>query len=327
MEEGAEENLRSFFELQYPDFEIIFSIASQNDPARGLVEKLIAEYPYVQSRLILGDRDIGPNPKINNLVKSYEIAQNDLILISDSNVRVEATYLKRLVAHLDNGVGMLTSVVAGVDPRSLGGHLEAMHLNTFYARAMRLAELFGQPCVVGKSMLFRKSMAKRFGGISALSRYLAEDYMAGIATRRLGYSVVVVSDPVRQQIGEYSLSDYWQRHIRWGRIRKSQAPLPFLLELLFSCPVSAIVGVHGMTQVFGMSLTLALAVHLLIWASADFAIYLRTAGSIRFPAAIAWFMRELTIVPLWIHTALGNTVQWRGQKLVVMHGGVLERVP
>lgn len=325
LDPGTVENLESFFTLNYPEYELIFSVADPGDPAVRTVREMMRRFPQVPAQLIIGEVKIGPNPKVNNLVKSYDQAQYDLILISDSNVRVNADYLKRLVAHLDNGVGVITAVVAGTNAQGLGGHLEAIYLNTFYARFMHLAAYSGRPCVVGKSMLLRRSHANRFGGIRGLGQYLAEDYMAGVAMKKLGLEVVIMTDPVRQQIGKHSVRDFWSRHLRWGRIRKSQAPVAFTFEPLFGCFVSGLIGAWAAHSHFGVSISSFLAWHLIAWAACDFALARKVAGTLSFHAAVAWFIREITAVALWAHVASGNSVLWRGQKLTLEPGGLLKQ--
>ncbi len=324
MDKGIEENLESFFKLEYPDYELIFSVNGQSDPVCQLVESLIVKYPQTQARLILGKVDIGPNPKVNNLVMSYKTAANDWLLISDSNVRVDPLYLKRLVSQIKPEVGLITSVVAGHHAQGMGGYLEAIVLNTFYARGMIMADRLDHPCVVGKSMLFRRSVANRFGGIDVLSRYLAEDYMAGEAIRRLGLRVVTSVDPIPQFIGRYSFYEFWSRHLRWGRIRKSQAPLVFAIEPWFGCMVSGLLGVLGAKNLFGISPSLFMILHLSLWSFCDLLILKKLRSKLTFQVPIAWFLRELLALPLWICIAFGNTVQWRGKQFILEPGGTLK---
>lgn len=321
---GLRENLETFFNLDYPDYELLFSVPSAADPAYVVAKRLIAQYPSVKARIFVGEANIGPNPKVNNMLAAYESATNDWILISDSNVRVGRAYLKRMVAHLEPGVGMVTAVVAGREAKGLGGKLEATFLNTFYARGMRVADRFGKPCVVGKSMLFQRSTAKRFGGIRNLARYLAEDYMAGEAMRRLGLKVIIMNDPVVQIIGEYSLTSFWQRHIRWGRIRKAQAPIAFFFEPLTGCFVSGALGAWSAAQLFNVAPSNMLAAHLAIWSFCDLLLMMQFSRQSHGMMPIWWLLRELTAVPLWLNIASGKTVNWRGKKLTLQSGGILE---
>lgn len=282
------------------------------------------QYPHVNAQVFLGDVDVGPNPKVNNLLRSYTEAKYDWILISDSNVRVPRDYLKRLIANLEPGVGVLTAVVAGRSARGLGGLLEATYLNTFYARGMILLQWIGQAPVVGKSMLFQRSVAERFGGVRTLARYLAEDYVAGQAMRRLNLKTLIMTDPIEQYLGNHSMRDFWLRHLRWGRLRKSQAFLAFCVEPLFSSFFSGILGSIAVNYFLGMPISVFVFLHLLFWWLCDALIYWKLASSLDFNTPFVWFLRELLAFPLWVHTACGNTVMWRGSRLKLLPGGMLD---
>ena len=324
VENGIELNLRTFFELDYPEYELLFSIADPNDPARKVVERLMKEFPHIPSRLIMGSVDLGPNPKVNNLIQSYQEAQHDWLLISDSNVRVPPTYLKDLAVHFEPGVGLITALVSGKNPENLGGHLESIFLNTFYARAMILAYRFGRPCVLGKSMLFQRKVANRFGGIRTLARYLAEDYMAGEAMRRLGLRVIIAHHPVQQHIGKYSVHSFWSRHLRWGRIRKAQAPLLFFVEPLLGSVVSGLFGAWAWNRLFNIPMGWFFCFHLGVWALCDLSIARKMGSLLNADVLGVWILRELSSLPLWICIASGNTVNWRGKELCIQSGGILK---
>ena len=325
IDRGLYENLRSFFELDYPHFELVFSIADGDDPARFVVNRLLMEYPHVQARLEVGEVPVGTNPKVNNMMKGYDSARYDLILISDSNVRVQPDYLTRMTPQVTPNTGVITAVVVGRSPEKLGGWLEATFLNTFLARAMVVAPKFGRPCVVGKSMLFRRSQMERFGGMRALSRFLAEDFMAGEIMRKMGLEVKVMVDPVGQHIDQYTFRTFWQRHVRWGRIRKSQSPTVFLGELFFTSVVSGLLGAWAFNQLFGIDPTLFLALHFCFWLICDLCL-LRVFSHEYMPLRqlAAWTIRELLAVPLWLHSALGNKVKWKNRKIRIRPGGIID---
>lgn len=318
------ENLESFFNLDYPDYELWLCLANQNDPARKIAEGLIARYPRVQARItIAGERpNATPNPKVENLLHAFEHAAFDWILISDSNTRVPPDSLKRQVAHLSAQTGVLTSVIVGTEPQSLAAECEAAILNTYYARGMMLADAVDETCAVGKSMLFRRSEAKRFGGLQALGGYLAEDYMAGQAMRKLGLNVELACDPVVQPLGTYSWRAYWSRHVRWGRLRRAQAPVLFWVEPLFTLMGSAFFAAIASNDL-GLTVEAVLAFHFGLWAACD-AILIRTLGGPFTPrTAVAWWVREISALPLWAQILCGQTVTWRGQTLKVDKDGLL----
>ncbi len=320
-----EDNLESFFRLRYPKFELLFSVASEKDPAYEIVKRVMSKFPRVHARVFVGDVQIGQNPKVNNLIKIYQAAHHDWILVSDSNVRVSPDYLEAVVAPFDEKTGIVTAVVSGqYFGNGLGAPLEATYLNTFYARWMLIAWTFGAPVVIGKSMLFRKSEANRFGGFDVLSRYLAEDFMAGHAMKMLGKSVKIMQEPVVQMIGSYSLKEFWARHVRWGRIRKSQSPLTFPLEPLLSLWVSGLFGAFALSHFHLATFAHVLEFHLGFWLVNDLALMRRFKEMPKPKNLLAWLVRETIFVPLWVHIAIGRTVKWRGATLKIKRGGLLE---
>lgn len=321
---GLIENLRSFFCLDYPSYEILFSVAESCDPAIAIVHALLAEYPQVKARLIIGGMEATPNPKVNNLLIPYDQAANDLLLVSDSNIRVEPAYLRRMVGELQPDVGVVTSAVVGKWAESLGGRLESCYLNTFYARCMHFADSFSLAFVLGKSMLFRRSVADRFGGLRHLGNYVAEDYLMGQAVRRLGLRVAVTVDPVPQYIGSYTVGSFWKRHLRWGRIRRAQVPFLFLLELFQSAITSAVVGALAFHRFFGWSFGTFFAVHFLLWFLADSLLQRRLVGKLSLSMIPTWLLREGLALPHWVHMAVGSRIEWRGARLRVLGGGLLE---
>lgn len=320
-----EENLESFFRLEYPKYELLFSVADENDLACEIIRRVASKFPRVRAQIFYGEVKIGGNPKVNNLIKSYQAAAHDWILVSDSNVRVPQDYLQSMTRDFDVDTGVVTAIVSGQYlGRGFGAPLEATYLNTFYARWTLIAGRFGAPVVIGKSMLFRKSEADRFGGVELLSRYLAEDYMAGHAMKFLGKAVKVMREPVVQMIGNYSLKEFWSRHVRWGRIRKSQSPLTFPLEPLLSFWVSGFFGAAALRHFFGLPLLSGFLIHALTWFLCDITLMFRMKQTLRPKSLAAWIVRETLHLPLWLHVAMGNTVNWRGNKLTLNQGGLLD---
>ncbi|MBI3556951.1 MAG: hypothetical protein HY074_11865 [Deltaproteobacteria bacterium] len=136
--------------------------------------------------------------------------------------------------------------------------------------------------------------------------------------------MVIQSHPVHQYIGKYDTSDFWSRHLRWGRIRKAQAPLAFLIEPLFSSLVSGVLGALASSMAWHVPPSKFALFHFGVWSLCDLMLARALDGSLRMWMPGAWFVRELLSLPLWVHTALGNTVLWRGQRLAIQRGGLLK---
>lgn len=317
-------NLKTFFELQHPTYEIIFSVADHDDAAIPIIQDLLKTHPQIDARLIIGDQKIGENPKVNNLITGYNEAKYDWILISDSNVKIDKDYIHSLTAVIKKKTGVVTAIVCGTGQKSFGGELEAMFLNTFYAKFMKLARFAGSPCVIGKAMLFQKSVAERFGGLQILGRFLAEDYMFGVAVQKMGYTVEIANEPTKQHIGSYSSLQFWQRHLRWGRIRKAHAPLAFLIEPFFTNSlISSFLGSVTISQTTSLSALSAFILLQCIWCVNDLIVYRIVKGSIEPHHVLIWLCRELLHIPLWLTILSNDTVNWRGQILQVRLGGAV----
>ena len=249
-----------------------------------------------------------------------------MVLISDSNVRVQSSVLHDLSRELDSKTGLITSIVAGIEFQGIGGYLESLYLNTFYARFMAISNRYAKPCVVGKSMLFRKSVAARFGGMRVLSQFLAEDFMAGESMTKLGLKVKTARSPVNQILGKHTFQAFWSRHLRWGRIRKVHAPLAFIFEPFTSSLVVATLGAFSMHRLHHTSFASVWLGTLLFWMTCDLFQFIRLSQAsfrktLSFP--IFWIMRECLALPLWIRIGSSNEVDWRGRRLQLAPGGVL----
>jgi ceramide glucosyltransferase len=332
-----EENLKSFFEMTYASevisqVELLFSVESVQDPAHAVVERLMKQYPEVHARLFLSKHawadtvQLGMNPKLKNLIRSYIHASFDLILISDSNVRLQSGDLEDLVQKvLQNKVGMVTSIISGIEFLGWGGHLEATFLNTYLGRMMALSNRFAKPCVVGKSMMFKKSTAERFGGLKVLSEFLAEDYMAGESVLKLGLRVETASRSVHQIIGRLRFRQFWDRHLRWGRIRKAHVPLAYWLEPLSYFWI-AMPMIYFCTQMTNPEISTLITLSAAsLWFFCDAASYLllvRPRTVIRHAAfPFTWLIREALALPLWICIGLRDRIEWRGNQLRLLPGG------
>ena len=315
IDEGLRENLETFFHLDYPTFELRFCVASANDPAIPLIEEMIARYPHVNALLTVGASNIGSNPKVNNIFRSYKQARYDWILINDSNTRVLPDYLRVLAARFGEGVAMQSSIVFGSSPQGLGGELEATFLNTYYARNIMGLAAIGHPCVMGKAMMFRRSLVEQIGGLASFGKYIAEDYMAGHILHSKGFKVQICHNTIEQYIGKHSFQAFWARHVRWSRLRKVQAIGPYLVEPFISAVGSAIIGAIAMHARWGISPALFITLHMAFWFVCDVMMMQSMGQAFNARTPLVWMIRELTNIPLWIATMSGNTIEWRGQKI------------
>lgn len=317
-------NLESFFHIDYPEWEIVFCFESEYEPGYALVKKWQAKYPEVNSRILIERKLTGLNPKVALLKRAYKTAQYDWILISDSNIHIQPNFLTHLSQCTRKDVGVATGVVAGTLPKTIAATLEATVLNTFYARAMCVAHHVGQGYVVGKAMLFHKSVLDRAGGMDQLQSYAAEDYMAGFVTKQLGLKIALMPIPATQTLGHYTLQQYWQRHVRWGRLRKSQNPLAYAAEPLSYSLVSGWLLYFCTSTLFPHFTVPLVFLHFLCWFLCDAFSNYKLSGKLPFYFPLIWLIRESLALPHWIHAGIGNSILWRGQTFRILPGGLLQ---
>ena len=224
LDEELEENLRSFFRLDYPVYQLLFGVADENDPAIAVVRALMAEFPAQDARLVVGCPAFGLNPKVENLASMDRYRKHDVILISDSNVRVKPSYLRETACYLaEPGVGLVTNLFAGVGDTYSGATMENLQLNGFIAGGMALASVMRVTCVVGKSMMMPVKALEAIGGFARVRNLLAEDQVIGVLVRKAGYSIRLshhVIDNVNRRRG---FNWFLNRHSRWYKIRRRMA--------------------------------------------------------------------------------------------------------
>jgi ceramide glucosyltransferase len=311
---GLEENLESFFALDYPEYEVVLGVDDAGDPALAVARRVVRRHPEVPATIVVDAARAGANPKVNNLANIVRHARHDVILISDSNVRVRAGYLRDLVANLERpDVGLVSSPICGRHAAGLGGALEALQLNGFVMGGVAaMHRVFGGVCVVGKSMLLRRATLERIGGFRRLSQFLAEDQVCGQEVAALGMRLALSSLPVDNMLGRVSVRDFAARHLRWARIRRRIAPLGYAGELLLNPVLLAAAGAAALPG----PLTLALLLGTLLAKSAIDAAAEHTAGVRRpfalYPALVLG--KDLLVGALWVVPFFSRTVTWRGRR-------------
>jgi ceramide glucosyltransferase len=308
------ENLQSFFQLEYPRYELIFGLADEDDPALPIVRALMQKYPHVDCHVVIDRRRIGLNPKVSNLYNMYERARYDHFVISDSNVRVGPGYVTDVIGRLSNEqVGLVTSLIRGRGATSAGAALENIHLNSFIATGVIAARrLIGMPIAIGKSMCFRRQTLKRLGGFAAFANHLAEDHLLSQRVRDLGLAVLISPDPVDSISCSWGLKRFVNRHLRWATIRRHASPTKYAAEILSNPILLSLVywGVHRNQDAFALAL-----------GACALKVLLDMGAAITMGAAASWFHytlvpgKDLIIALLWFVPFLRRTVNWRGNRM------------
>jgi ceramide glucosyltransferase len=258
---------------------------------------------------------------------AYRESKYDYVLISDSNVRVDGDYLKAIVSHMeDPGVGLVSNLIRGTGGRTMGAVFENLHLNSFVMGSVCFLERFlRMPCVVGKSMLMRKSDLEAAGGLNAFKDVLAEDYLMGRRIKELGKRVVA-SGHMINNVNEYSgIRRFLDRHIRWGKLRWRIGGPRYAFELVGNVVFmsSAPLVMEGLSRA---TLSFALLVSLLKVLGDWYIGRTIRAGMHPLLYLLSPF-KDLLIGAAWFVPLVSRTVAWRGNRYLIGENSMLSPHP
>jgi ceramide glucosyltransferase len=310
----AEETLRSSFTIDHPCYEVIFCAARGDDPVTGIVRRLMAEYPAIRARLLVGDEHLSVNPKLNNVFKGWREAAHEWIVIADSNVLFPRDYAQRLFAAWRADTGLVCSPPAGGSPDGVWAELECAFLNTYQLRWQYFADTFGLGFAQGKTMLWRRSDLDNAGGLHALAAEVAEDAAATKVVRDAGLRVRLVDAPFEQPLGARKAGEVVSRQLRWARLRRASFPLCFLPEILTGglLPLLAALSLAAMT---GHSLIATAVAFAAPWYGAEMVLAFAAGWPISIRTPFVAMLRDLMLPAIWI-TAWGtNGFVWRGNRM------------
>lgn len=275
------------------------------------MQRLIAAYPAVAARLLIGDDRPSANPKLNNLVKGWDAARHDWIILADSNVLMPQDYVQRLQARWGADTGLVCSVPIASRPQNFWAELECAFLNSYEARFEYTADTLGFGFAQGKSMLWRRDIVEHGGGIRALGAELAEDAAATKLVRAAGRKVQLVDSPFEQPLGRRTAREVWLRQVRWARLRRMTFPAMFLPELLVGCGFPALAAAIAAAQ-YGIGAGPAVAALLALWLGAELALAHIAGWHVSARLALAMLLRDLVLPALCVAAWVGSDFTWRG---------------
>lgn len=318
----ADETLPSAFRLDYPNYEVLFCAARADDAALPPIRRLIADHPWIDARILIGDERISENPKLNNLFKGWREARYGWVMMPDSNVLMPRDYLQRLLSHVKPDTGLVCSPPLGCLPDGFFAELECAFLNAYQARWQYFADFIGLGFAQGKTMLWPRDFLEKAGGIRALGLEAAEDAASTKIVRRAGLRVRLVEPPVRQPLGSRSMKEVWHRQRRWARLRRASFPLYFAPEILAGAlpPLLAVVFLAGQSEV---SVPAATAMFAVLWYGAEMLLLLKAGWHLSRHALTCAILRDLLLPVLYVNAWTGRRFEWRGHAMRAAEGARL----
>jgi ceramide glucosyltransferase len=323
------ESLRSHCVQDFPEYEIIFGVSEPDDPAIPLIERLKLEFPGCAIRLMVCARNLGANIKVSNLAQMLLEAKHEIILVNDSDIRVQPDYLQRVTAPLaDPQVGLVTCLYRGVPGRTLGSRLESLGISTdFSAGVLAARQLEGSIRFgLGSTLAFRRQDLETVGGFEAFVDYLADDYEIGRRIAERGLEVKLSEVVVETFLPAYTLREFVDHQLRWGRTVRDSRRWGYLgLVLTFGLPWALLALFLSLWLSRG-----ALAAWLLLVAVTGLrvAVALLVGWSVLRDRRVLRLMpllplRDLVALLVWVASLAGHKVVWRGDSFMLKDGRLI----
>ena len=325
MEERLKQNLESFFQQDYPNFEIIIGARSADDPAVTLAEELQLRYPQVKSRVVISGPPHYPNAKVFTLDKMIPLSRGDFFVISDSDVRVECDFLRNVIPPLfDQKLGLVTCLYRGDPAADFWSLLEALGMSVEMPSGVVVADMLeGIRFALGPAVAFRRDALDAIGGIAATADYYSDDYVLGNKIWEAGYKVtfshhfvyhVLTPRPFLRTLGD---------QLRWMKSTRHSRPWGHLgTGLTFAMPF----GVLGFVTAAAIG-NLPLAWFLIVMAFLNRVIQSLAVGwgLLRDPRAVrlCWLypLRDFQGFVVWAASYLSRNFYWRGETYRFTSGG------
>lgn len=318
---GLYDNLLSFCRQDYPGFQIVFGIRDADDAAIAVVRRLIADLPENDLSLVLDPHVSCSNLKVANLINMMREARHDVLVIADSDMRVEPHYLAEVTAPLQNAeVGLVTCLYRGVPVEGIWSRLACLHVNHGFLPQALVGERLnpGEGCF-GASMALRRSTLDAIGGLEVVADDLADDYELGAAVRRLGLKVVVSPHLVDNITEEKSFSALWKHELRWARTIRGLAPGGYAGSVVTHPVVLALLALvtTGLPRLSVALLAVAFFIR--------FAMVRAIDRALKLPRTPAWLLlpRDLLSFGVFIGSYFSRKVAWRNQTFHVSAKGQL----
>ena len=235
VDQEAYENFASYCRLDYPEYEIVFAVADVDDPAVPIIEQLQKDFPGRSIRLIKGVARVGTNSKVNSLCRLVQEAKYDLVVMSDSDVRVEADYLKVTAAPFaDSQVGAVTAFYRCITKSGAAASLSALGMCLDSAPGALVARRLEKKMqfAYGWTMATTKQRLAEVGGWEAMANHHSDDFELGNRISRCGYRVELMRKPVWMLFPQETIRQFLRHELRWSIGLKNVRPTAYSSLLL-----------------------------------------------------------------------------------------------
>jgi ceramide glucosyltransferase len=222
----AYENFASYCNQDYPDYELLFGIGDGDEAVAEVIERLKREFPQRRIRVVHVSGHTAPNDKVVKLARLVSEAQNEVLVINDSDVRVRPDYLRSVVAPLRNPkVGAVTCLYVSTQEHSLPERLQSIGMICdFYPGILVAWELDGVKFAFGQTIVTTRTHLAGFGGYSAIQNRPADDLLVGRLVAEQGFEVELLAYAVETVADFKSLREFFFKRLRWMTVMRHMRP-------------------------------------------------------------------------------------------------------
>jgi ceramide glucosyltransferase len=325
MEEQLEANLESFFQQDYPDYEIIFGVRDMQNPAARIAAEICARYPKIPSRIVVSGPPIWPNAKVFALDKMIAVSSRSYFIISDSDVHVAPDFLRNTIPPLlDCKTGLVTCMYRGIPSSDFWSWLEALGLSVEMSSGVMVADMMeGMRFALGPAMAARRDAIDAIGGIAAVADYYSDDFELGNRIWAKGYKVILSHHIVRNVLTHRSAVRTFGDQLRWMKSTRYSRPIGHLgTSLTYAMPF----GILGLLAGAALG-RWQIGVGVFVLACLNRMIQSVAVGwpVVRDPRAIwlCWLypLRDLFGFMAWIGSYTSREFYWRGETYRFGKGG------
>lgn len=322
------ENYASLCTQDYPDYEILFCVSDDQDPAIPVIAKLASDFPQRRINLLIGSDPLGVSDKVNKLCRMAREAQHEVLAVSDSDVRVEPEYLRAIAAPFrDPAVGAVTCLYRGLTDGSLAANLEAIGNSTDFTAGVLVAWLFAPVnFTLGATMATTKKCLAEIGGFESLVDHFSDDYELGNRIAARGHRVELSTFPVSIVYPQQTLADAFRHQLRWNVSIRFSRPAGHL-GLIFTqaLPLALLAAIFAPSAAWAISLLVG---YLLLRGISAWVVgvYGMRDGGVR---------RHMELLPLrdafafvvWIASLFPQRIHWRGREFYVRDKRLVPTAP
>jgi len=322
MEHELYENLRSFCEQDYPDYQLIFCVRDANDPSISIVRGIMAEFSRLDIALIVDGSVHGANLKVSNLLNMMSAVKHEILVIADSDMRVGSDYLATIVAPFETtSTGAVTCLYQATPAATWASRLAAMHINADFLPSVLVASALSdiQYCF-GATMAVRRTALDAIGGLKSLTNVLADDYQLGKRVSEAGFTVCLSDYVVENIVDETNFKTLLQHELRWARTVRASSPWGYVGSILtHPLPLALLFLIVSGGSVAGWVMTviaMALRLRLRHCIQEGFSIQGK-------PMCCITPLRDLLSAGIWLVGLTGRRVRWKGMHFSVDRRGNL----